>query len=230
MTNMGFSRRISRYDQRGNSILDICYDTKDAPCLCVDGYAYRIAQYDEKGKWIEFDYFNEDSIPCLCTNGYSKQRIKYDDKDNLVEESYYGIDSLPCLCKSGYATIQYTYNERNEIVSRLYYDTSNQLIGNYMFAMLITGVSGVIQELGIPANSLIVKWNDWTIGDSQKKYSIIQHKSHFGEKDVYVLTSAGEIKHAYIKQGLFGIYIQPYYISLSQLNEILPLLEMALKK
>ena len=82
---------MSKYDDQGNVIEEVCFSIDGKPCLCNNGYAKRTWKYDDQGNEIEEAYFGIDDLPCLHKKGYSKITMKYDEQGDLINRTYFDI-------------------------------------------------------------------------------------------------------------------------------------------
>ena len=137
----------------------------------------------------------------------------YDENDN------------PCMTTFGYAKQQFNYNEQGEQLSIVYYDNLNQVLASHVSTMMVMSISGAILQQGIPQYSIIIKWNEWTIGESEEKLNAVRQRSLYGEKNAYFLTPSGEIVKAHVDRGLFGANLMAYVLEQSQVDEILAYLK-----
>ena len=224
--NVDYVMDSTWYDDRNRPIALIYYDITGKACLTNEGMAGFTRSYDERGNNIESVSLGIDGQPCMSMYGYAKEVNKYDDKDNCIETAYYDVDGNPCLNEYGYFRVENVY-KNNDVINNIYYDSDDNVIINLYKTMYFKEVlpDGCAAEQGVPANSVVLKWNNWEIGSSWSALWNEFSRSNYGEKDVVVLTPEMEIIHLFVDSGKLDVVLSDMSIDESQIDEWKPLYE-----
>ena len=220
----GYAKEVAKYDDRGNRIERAFFGTDGQPCLHKDGFAKCARKYDDRGNLIEEAYFGTDGQPCLSKNGYAKEVAKYDDRGNLIEQAYWGINDEPVEAM-GYHRMERNYDDCHHRTVVTYYNKDNQRLVQQIGTEVVTVVSGVAKQAGLPLQSILLQWNDWKLGDPVDALSLEHDRSRYGKKNLYYMTPDGDIMHIYVERGLVGIGYQNYNIEKTQAEEWMKKLE-----
>ncbi len=223
--NNGIAKSTRKYDDRGNRIEAANYGIDGKPCLDKNGVAKWTCKYDDRGNRIEAAFYGIDGKPCLDNDGVAIWTAKYDDRGNCIEEAYYGIDGKPCLGKEGVAKGTAKYDENNNVKEIIYYDTEGRQISEQIFTVQISSVSGAALNQGVPIGSIILRYNEWKIGDTQQSFWQIHGRDKYAEKNIYYVDPMGQYNHIYVEHGLMGIAIHNFMVEKSQAMEWLEQLD-----
>ena len=205
LSNEGYAKWSAKYDDRGNRIEVSYYGIDGKPCLSNYGYAKCTTKYDDRGNQIEVSIYGIDGKPCLSIHGYySIKLISYNDRSQVIALSYYDTENKP-VNVGGYFKEVRIYDENNKQKETIYYDKHGKLLAERIFTRQITFVQGAALSQSVPIGSIVLKFNDWEIGDTQTKYLHVEKRDRYAEKKLYYLTPTGEIGYLYVKAGLMGI-------------------------
>ena len=243
-------------DEKGNRIEEAYLGVDRSPSLCVNAIAKGVLKYDNRGNMIERAAYGLNGEPVVSLNGEHILRCKYDARNNIIEESHYGTDGNLCLVSEGFAVFKIVRDERGRAVEGLrlgtdslpvepyrevwtlnkqggkikstYYDKDNKLLGDYYSTFLVTGLAGYALSQNVPIGSLVLQFNDWTIGDKEK--DIHQQLNRKVGIEYYILTPTGEIIHLKKDRAPVGLGLNDYLVEKSQAEEWRTMLETWKKK
>lgn len=146
----------STYDDNGNEIERMFFNTSGQPCLCNDEYSKKVNTYDENGNLIKYRYYNlqgklaiSDGIAGYdysydqrgnilenrpvgtdetLKSGKLISKFAYDEFDNQIEFSLYDRNEFPATNSMNYHKATYQYNSRNQLTETRYYNVSGTLV------------------------------------------------------------------------------------------------------
>ena len=219
-TYTGCAKMTMKYDNRGNRIEQSFYDTKNKLCFNQAGTAITKVKYDRKGNQIEKSVYGPDGKPCLDKSGSHRGTYKYDEKSRMIELCMYNEKNEPTET-DGYFKIERIYNIDGSIANTIYYNMQGEIISSQIYALIIYEVSGKAAEENVPVNSIIVKWNNWKIGDGEEKFLLEKEKSEYLPKSITYLTPEGDLKELYTEEIVTGLLFHSHAISKEQADEIL---------
>ena len=215
------AKAVFKYDNRNNRIEERYYDTKGNLSTDDDGVAIYILKYDRIGNLTEISNYGKDEKACADKTGYHKRVCRYNEKSQLIEICNYNVKNEPSEVP-GYFKMKKVYNTNGSIRSTIYYNIQGEQISSQIYARQIYNVTSRAEQEDIPTNSIIVKWNNWKIGDGEEKFYQEYDKSEYLDKDITVLTVEGQLKAFHIKGVLTGLFTQHSFISQERAEEILP--------
>lgn len=226
----GIAKYTYKYDDSNTMISENYFNQDRLPINNIYGFAGVEYEYDEKRNLIKSICVDINNKPCNNIYGYSKYIQEYNDR-NLLEQVCF-LDTLDNLCMTtyGYAKLQIIYDEKYQRVGDIYYDSQNCIIANNVYTEILVFSSGAILNQGIPLNSILIKWNDWEIGESQEKMLSVRNQSRYGKKDAYFLTPDGEIMRISVESGLLGATLQPHFMDATQAKEVREQLKREMQK
>jgi len=221
------AKGVVKYDSRGNMTESAAYGLNGEPVVSLSGQHILRIKYDERNNVIEESHYGTDGNLCLVSPGAAVSKIVRDDRGKVVEVLYLGTDSLPVETMGYYREVR-TLNKQGETIKSTYYDKDNNLLGDYYSTLQITGVYGYALSQNVPIGSLVLQFNDWTIGDKEK--NIHQQLNRKVGIEYYILTPTGEIIHLKKDRVPVGLAMHDYLVEKSQAEEWRTMLETWKKK
>lgn len=87
------------------------------------------------------------------------------------------------------------HDENNNLKEIIYYDTDGKQISEQIFTVQISSVSGEALNQGVPIGSIILRYNEWRIGDTQQSFWQIMNRDKYAENNIYYLDPMGQYNH-----------------------------------
>ena len=223
----GTSKLIIKYNDRGKAIEIIYLDTINQLCLNQEGYAKKTIEYDQRGNMITEAYYDVNNLPCKMATGYAKAVYQHDARGNVICISYLNTENQLCMMNQGFAKRYTQRNERDEIIGEQLQDSLGNSISDKVLTHVIVSVDvgGAADQHGVTRGCVLLKWNDWTIGESIEKLLSAYSRDAFQKKNIYFLSPNGDIIFLHVENGKVGTWAQPYYLEKSQAIEALKLIK-----
>lgn len=215
-----YAKKTFKYDNQSHCIEECFYDIKGNLCSNDKGVSVYHYTYDRLGNVTEKSCYDTNRKPCLDKSGVHKIIRKYNEKSWLLETCLYDEKNKPTEAL-GYFKKENTYNRDGSIANTIYYNAQKQQVESQIYACLVYAVEGKAKQIGIPANSIIVKWNNWEVGEGEEKFKLEYDKSNFLPKTIICLTPDGYLKEFHIEEVLTGLSIRSSSVSQEQANNAL---------
>ena len=118
----------SKFDERGNPIELMFYDTAGRPSYDDQKTHKRIRKFDERNNVIYEKNLSKDGRPIEGINVNPEAKVTYDDYGNLVGLKCFDGYGNPYTCTEGYHNLERKYNENNLLASECYKDARGRLV------------------------------------------------------------------------------------------------------
>ena len=128
ISKFGYCEKRNKYDERGNIIEQVYFDTKGNPALDENQTHKRITKYDERNNIIYEKNLGKDGKPIKGANVNIEGELRYDERGNIILLKVLDGYGKPCLGAEGYHTRERKYNEYNKVESEQYKDTKGHLV------------------------------------------------------------------------------------------------------
>lgn len=203
------------WDQQGRLVKRIWLGLNGKPGFNIENIAIRTYKYDAYGHVIEQACYGPTGSPCASRYGDHRIINKYDHRGVCIEQCFYGIQNEP-IEANGYHRYKAILDADGRILERLYYNASDQLIADRLQTVIVMSVSGQASKYQIPKGSIILRLNNWSIGDPFDRLESEIQRSACGQKDFSLLTPTKEVVHFHVEQGLAGLDFSSYFIEKSE--------------
>lgn len=119
----GIAGWISEFDDWGNEVKRLFFDTDRKATALADGYAGWCASYDERGNQLDIYYFDKDEKICMTKMGYAGTKCEFDERGNMLSSMDYGTDRK---LASGRLLARYKYDEKDNQTEFAVFDKSGK--------------------------------------------------------------------------------------------------------
>ena len=212
-----FAKVFREYDERGNIVLESYFNEYGQACESSEGVHAQSLKYDNRDRLIERCGLGFKGEKKNNSTGYCSIKYSYDNWDRITELSIFNDKDRPVM-PLGYHIQKAYYNEDNNMVRYENYGTNLNLISNTCIIAVAESCSGIAEEQKVEIGSILLKCNEWTIGDNKNNLvEILPLRNQ--EKRYVMLTPSGELKTYLIESGLFGVRFGEQAIEVSQVNE-----------
>ena len=219
-----YAKIVYKYDNRDNMIEQAFYDTKGKLIMCKLNAAKILYTINDRGNVTEYLFVDVNNKACINSFGYAHQVIKYNEKGVAYEVSYFDADSLPTESRGYYREIR-TLDKRGNCIMTTYFDKNNNSLGEILYTLQISDVSGIAKYEGVPVGSIILQEGDWIIGEGEEKLHVIHQRIQYSNRTYYYITPEQVIGCLHIERGLAGLTCHPFNVEKKQAEEWLKKLE-----
>ncbi len=203
VSNYGYAYFEATFDGYGNKTGMKFYDANGKP-MALGGVCSYERIFDRNGNSKETRNYGVDGKPILDNNGWACQKLSRDRLGYITEISYFGVDGEP-VEQNGYHREERDYNRVGWRTASRYFDKDGKALGEFVEVPVIVAVNDVQFLKTIPDNSMVLSFNDWTVGDPTLALEELTRRDRFKPKRITVKTPDGDIRTTDVDHGELGI-------------------------